>query len=178
VARIFTIGHGARPLDDFLAVLIRAAVDVLVDVRRYPGSRRHPQFSRDRLRSALVANGLAYEWWGETLGGRRKPEGHDDRHVAWRNASFRADAAYMDTPTFRASLDSLERRSTASSVVIMCAETLWWRCHRRLIADALVVDGFEVVHLGLGDNRLHVLTPTARVLENGLLVYDIDPPDC
>jgi uncharacterized protein (DUF488 family) len=178
LARIFTIGHGARPLDDFLAVLIRAAVDVLVDVRRYPGSRRHPQFSRDRLRSALVANGLAYEWWGDTLGGRRRREGHYDRHVAWRNASFRAYAAYMDTAIFRASLDSLERRSATSSVVIMCAETLWWRCHRRLIADALVVDGFEVVHLGLGDNRLHVLTQTARVLENGLLVYDIDPPDC
>jgi uncharacterized protein (DUF488 family) len=124
---------------------------------------------------ALPTRGITYEWWGETLGGRRKPESHQDRHVAWRNASFRAYAAYMDTSTFRGSLDSLERRSATSDLVIMCAETVWWRCHRRLIADALVVDGFEVVHLGVGEEKPHVLTQTARVLANGLLVYDVDP---
>jgi uncharacterized protein (DUF488 family) len=173
--RIFTIGHGARPLDEFLAILMRARVDLLVDVRRYPGSRRHPHFSRDRLSVNLPEHGMAYEWWGETLGGRRKPESQHDRHIAWRNASFRAYAGYMDTPSFRGSLDALESRSASSDLVIMCAETLWWRCHRRLIADALVADGFEVVHLGLGDDRSHALTQTVRVLENGMLVYDIDP---
>jgi uncharacterized protein (DUF488 family) len=154
---------------------MRAGVDLLVDVRRYPGSRRHPHFSRDQMDLSLPEHGIAYEWWGETLGGRRKPESHHDRHIAWRNASFRAYAAYMDTPGFRGSLDALESRSATSDLVIMCAETLWWRCHRRLIADALVVNGFEVVHLGVGDDRLHVLTQTARVLENGLLLYNIDP---
>jgi uncharacterized protein (DUF488 family) len=154
---------------------MRARVDLLIDVRRYPSSRGHPHFSRDRLSVSLTQHGMAYAWWGETLGGRRKPESRDDHHIAWRNASFRAYAGHMDTPTFRGSLDSLESRSASSDLVIMCAETLWWRCHRRLIADALVADGFEVVHLGLGDDRSHALTPTVRVLENGMLVYDKIP---
>jgi uncharacterized protein (DUF488 family) len=175
LARIFTVGHGARALDDFIAILVGAGVDLLVDVRRYPGSRRNAHFSQNRMRLTLPARGISYEWWGDTLGGRRKPESHDDRHVAWRNASFRAYAAYMDTPTFRGSLDSLEGRCATSNLVIMCAETLWWRCHRRLIADALVVDGFEVVHLGLNQDVTHVLSETARVLDNGLLLYDIEP---
>jgi uncharacterized protein (DUF488 family) len=175
LARIFTVGHGARALDDFIAILVGAGVDLLVDVRRYPGSRRNAHFSQNRMRLTLPARGISCEWWGDTLGGRRKPESHDDRHVAWRNASFRAYAAYMDTPTFRGSLDSLEGRCATSNLVIMCAETLWWRCHRRLIADALVVDGFEVVHLGLNQDVTHVLSETARVLDNGLLLYDIEP---
>jgi uncharacterized protein (DUF488 family) len=82
----------------------------------------------------------------------------------------------MDTPGFRTALDSLERRALTFNLAIMCAETLWWRCHRRLIADALVVKGLEVVHLGLGTDRVHVLTQTARVLENGELLYDVDRP--
>jgi uncharacterized protein (DUF488 family) len=171
--RIFTIGHGVRPLDEFLSILMRARVDLLVDVRRYPGSRRHPHFSRDRMGLTLPEHGIVYEWW-ETLGGRRKSESNDDRHIAWRNASFRAYAAYMETPRFRGALGSLESRSATSNLVIMCAETLWWRCHRRLIADALVADGCEVLHLGAGEDRQHVLTRTARILQNGLLLYDLD----
>ena len=171
MATVFTIGHGARRLDEFLSILQGGQIELLVDVRRYPGSRRHPHFSRDSLDKSLGERGIAYEWWGETLGGRRRVEA-DDRHVAWRIASFRAYAAHMDTSVFRDSLASLEARAARSRLAIMCAETLWWKCHRRLIADALAVDGFEVVHLGLGDERKHILTGSARVLENGLLLYD------
>ncbi|HVM36344.1 MAG TPA: DUF488 domain-containing protein [Actinomycetota bacterium] len=171
---VFTIGHGTLSLEEFLAILIKARVDLLVDVRRYPGSRRNPHFGRDELQLSLPAAGLVYEWWGETLGGRRSLGNLEDRHVAWRNTSFRAYAAHMGTPGFRIALDSLQRRAVTFNLAIMCAETLWWRCHRRLIADALVVKGFEVVHLGLGTDRMHVLTQTARVLENGELLYDVD----
>ena len=173
--RIFTVGHGARSIDEFIVILETAGIDLLIDVRRYPGSRRHPHFSRDQMNVSLADRGIAYEWWGETLGGRRKQVGHADPHVVWNNPSFRAYAAYMDTPSFRESLTALESRSATSDLAIMCAETLWWRCHRRLIADALVVGGFQVVHLGLGDDRQHVLTQGARVLEHGLLLYDDGP---
>lgn len=170
--KIFTIGHGARPLDEFLGLLTSAEIGLLVDVRRYPGSRRHPHFSQAPLSQSLSGNGNVYEWWGETLGGRRKPKEFHDRHVAWRNASFRAYAAYMETPEFQTSLESLKERSSSVDLAIMCAETVWWRCHRRLIADAMVVAGFEVIHLGIGADKAHVLTPTARVDEDGTLLYD------
>ena len=171
---IFTIGHGARPWEEFVSLLKRTDINLLVDVRRYPGSRRHPHFSRDHLAENLSAHDITYEWWGETLGGRRKAAEPHDRHVAWRNASFRAYASHMETVEFRDSLDSLKKRGASSRLAIMCAETLWWRCHRRLIADALVVDGLDVVHLGLNNDQLHSLTQTARVDDNGVLVYDVD----
>lgn len=171
---VFTIGHGARPLEEFVSLLTDADIALLVDVRRYPGSRRHPHFSRDRLAESLSSHNVTYEWWGETLGGRRKPDESHDRHVAWRDRSFRAYASRMETPQFRDSLKALEKRSASFRLAIMCAETLWWRCHRRLIADALVVDGFDVIHLGLGDDRSHFLTPTARVEDDGGLVYDVE----
>lgn len=169
---IFTIGHGARSWEEFTSLLTAADISVLVDVRRYPQSRRHPHFSRERLEESLPCGGITYEWWGETLGGRRKGDGSHNRHVAWRNASFRSYAAHMETQEFRDSLLDLEERSMSSRVAIMCAETLWWRCHRRLISDALVVDGRDVVHLGLGQDRPHSLTPGARVESNGTLVYE------
>ena len=172
---IFTIGHGARPWEEFVSLLKAAEIALLVDVRRHPGSRRHPHFSKDELGHQLSAHGVTYEWWGETLGGRRKPDQRHDRHVAWRNASFRAYAAHMETREFRDSLEELKRRAESFRLAIMCAETLWWRCHRRLIADALVVGGFDVIHLGLGDDKHHALTQSARVEDNDALVYDLDP---
>ena len=170
---IFTVGHGARGLDEFVPILRENEIEVLVDVRRYPGSRRHPHFSQKPLERSLRIQGITYEWWGEALGGRRNAEPSQNAHVAWRNASFRAYAAHMETATFRDSLASLTARAETAVLAIMCAETLWWKCHRRLIADALVVDGFEVVHLGAGRETPHVLTETARVLDNGLLLYDM-----
>ena len=157
--RLFTVGHGTRAANELVGVLHDAGVARLVDVRRYPGSRRNPQFGRDALAETLDAAGIAYDWQGETLGGRRS--GRDgSRHRAWRNAAFRA------------ALDALLASAAEKPTAAMCAETLWWRCHRRLIADAATVRGFDVVHLGAGPPALHVLHPDARLDLEGTLVYD------
>jgi uncharacterized protein (DUF488 family) len=166
-----TIGHGARTLDELVAVLDEAGVVLLADVRRFPGSRRHPQFSQQSLAEALPARGVAYEWWGDALGGRRSGK-VPSRHVAWRNKAFRAYADHMETVEFRHALDSLLMRAAAAATAVMCAETLWWNCHRRLIADAATVRGFEVVHLGAGKPQVHRVEPSLRVEGDGDLVYD------
>jgi uncharacterized protein (DUF488 family) len=171
MTRVFTIGHGTRPLDELTTVLHEAGIEVLVDVRRYPGSRRNPQFGRDELAAELPAGGVAYEWWGEELGGRRKGS-PDSPNTALRNAAFRAYADYMATAAFNDALDALLSRAETQSVAVMCAETLWWRCHRRLIADVATVRGYDVVHLGAGKPQRHQLEPSARITDNGHLVYD------
>ena len=168
---VFTVGHGARTADEFTDVLTEAKVQTLLDVRRFPGSRRHPHFSQEVLRRSLNDLGVGYEWWGESLGGRRKPS-PESRHAALRNASFRAYADHMESDEFRAALSVIEARSKDERLAVMCAETLWWRCHRRLIADALVARGVEVIHLGTGKDAAHALTPEARVDEDGRVVYD------
>lgn len=172
---VFTIGHGARSAEEFSSLLTDARIELLVDVRRYPGSRRHPHFSREALAKDLATRAIGYEWWGESLGGRRKSDELPDRHIAWRNTSFRAYASHMETEQFREAFAALKESSLTARLAIMCAETLWWRCHRRLLADALVVNGFEVIHLGLGSDKPHALTETARVTDEGGLVYDVDP---
>lgn len=172
-APIFTIGHGSRSFEQFLEVLTGAEVELLIDVRRFPGSKRHPQFGRDALESRLGDEGIGYQWWGESMGGRRaEAESSQTRHGSWRNAAFRAYAGHMDTSEFRKALNRLVVTSKDRSVAIMCAETLWWKCHRRLIADALLTQGLQVVHLGIEPPASHSLSSFARVDENGLLAYD------
>jgi uncharacterized protein (DUF488 family) len=152
--RVCTVGHGARPIDVFVGILVDAGVGTLVDVRRFPGSRRHPQFGRDDLAAAVRDAGLEYTWQGETLGGRRRAR-PGSRHTALRNASFAAYADHMDTPAFRAAIDELIARAATGLPAVMCAETLWWHCHRMLVADALVLRGAAVDHLpDLGSHRL------------------------
>jgi uncharacterized protein (DUF488 family) len=173
MATIYTVGHGAQSIDDFLAILQEANIQVLVDVRRYPGSRRHPQFGREALSRHLIGVRIRYEWWGESLGGRRmSAPGSPDRHAAWKDESFRAYAAHMETPEFRKKLGDLLKLAADHRVAIMCAESLWWRCHRRLIADAAIVSGSEVIHLQKGKRQLHELTDWARVDQNGVLIYE------
>lgn len=169
---LHTIGHGTRDLAELIGVLGGAGVEVLVDVRRHPGSSRNPQFGRDRLADALRRAGIRYEWFGEELGGRRRSR-PGSRHVAWRNESFRAYADHMETREFAAALDRLVRLASDESTAVMCAETLWWRCHRRLVADAATARGLRVVHLGAGRPQLHRLDPSVRLDEDGTLVYDI-----
>lgn len=174
MATVWTAGHGARTLDDFIEVLRSASIELLVDVRMFPGSRRHPHFARGSLEASLERVGIRYDWRGEALGGRRKGAGRS-RHPAWRNDSFRAYADHMDTPLFRDALEALENEAMGGTqLAVMCAETLWWRCHRRLIADALTLDGFEVVHLIAADKSgPHKLHGSVRADENGLPVYDV-----
>jgi uncharacterized protein (DUF488 family) len=143
-----TIGHGTRTTDELIGLLHDAGVATLIDVRRYPAGRRQPHLARERLAEDLPARGIGYEWWGEALGGRRPPSPDAVAHTGWRNPAFAGYAEYMATAEFRSALAALEERARGGeAVAIMCAETVWWRCHRRLIADALVRDGIEVEHL-------------------------------
>lgn len=145
---VWTVGHGTRTTADLAGLLSDAGVATVIDVRRYPAGRRQPHLARERLEADLPLLGLGYEWWGATLGGRRDTPPSTAGPSTWRSPAFVAYAAYMNTDEFRAGLGDLEARAQAGdNLAMMCAETLWWRCHRRLIADALVADGFAVRHL-------------------------------
>jgi uncharacterized protein (DUF488 family) len=167
---VFTVGHSTRPIEELLALLIEHGVTTLVDVRRYPGSRRHPQFSRDALAASLSDAGIEYVHEPD-LGGRRSAR-PDSLHTAWRVEAFRGYADHMETPEFQAALDRLIRRAEKETVAILCAEAVPWRCHRRLISDALVARGINVLHiLGPGRADPHELDTNARILPNGRLLY-------
>jgi uncharacterized protein (DUF488 family) len=169
---IFTIGHGARPIEAFIALLHGAAIDRVVDVRTAPGSRKHPHFGKDALASSLPEAGVEYEWEKE-LGGWRKAR-PQSLHTALRSSGFRGYADHMETPQFREALARLIETSRQRRTTVMCAESLWWRCHRRMLADALLVAGCEVVHLMEGGRQeSHRLSPSARV-ESGTIFYDVD----
>lgn len=173
---LLTVGHGASSAEDLTGRLHRAGVAHLVDVRTAPGSRRHPQFARAALAEWLPAAGVAYRWEPD-LGGWRRPR-PDSPNVALRNDSFRGYADYMDSATFTTALDGVAGEADRFRTAVMCSETLWWRCHRRLIADAAtLLLGFEVRHL-TGDGRLapHRLTDGVRRAEGGGLRYDAGQP--
>ena len=167
---ICTIGHGTLTEDTFVGLVRGAGISGIVDVRSFPGSRRNPQFGRDLMGRWLSAAGIGYSWMGG-LGGRRRPVS-GSRHVALRHPSFRAYADHMETPAFIAAVDDMLRLPAGTAT--MCSESVWWRCHRRLLADYLVlVRTEEVVHL-MHDGRLtpHHLTDGVR-LEDDHLVYDV-----
>lgn len=160
-ARIWTIGHSTRALDELILLLRGAKVAVLADIRTIPRSRHNPQFGQDALRVTLPSHGVRYVHL-PALGGLRHAR-PDSPNAGWRNASFRGFADYMLTPDFENGLVGL-RPLVAEGVALMCAEAVPWRCHRSLIADALTVRGATVVHiLGPGSLRPHHLTPFARV---------------
>lgn len=171
---VFTVGHGARPLDRFLDVVGAEDPDAVLDVRRFPGSRRHPHFGEAALREALHYTGIGYEWHGEVLGGRRARVA-GSRHTALTHPSFAGYADHMDTPVFRAAVDALAARARAGErLVLMCAETLWWRCHRAFIADSLMLRDVPVVDLvDVGSARPHRLHRTLRRGPDGWPVYDV-----
>jgi len=149
-----------------------AAVVVLADVRRFPGSRRHPHFGRDALAAALGAAGIEYRWAGEVLGGRRKAQ-RESRHLALTSDAFRAYADHMDTSEFRASLDHLLARSTTEPTAILCAERHPANCHRSLISDAVIARGVPVIHLlEPGKSREATLHASARV-DGDCVTYDV-----
>lgn len=167
---VFTVGHSTRSIEELSALLTGHGIEVLVDVRRYPGSRRHPQFSRDALARSVEEAGIRYVHEPD-LGGRRAAH-PDSPHTAWRVEAFRGYADHMETLEFAAALDRLMRLAESHTAVILCAEALPWRCHRRLISDALVARGIEVRHiLGAGRTDSHELDPNARVQPGGRIVY-------
>jgi uncharacterized protein (DUF488 family) len=161
VKRIATVGHSTRAPGELEQLLDAHRVDLLVDVRTSPRSRRLPHFDKPALAESLRAAGIAYLHMPD-LGGFRKPV-PTSPNGGWDHPSFQGYADHMATEQFAAALRELEARAGTVSTAIMCAEREWWRCHRRLIADALTVRGWEVVHLGLGVPRPHELTPFALV---------------
>lgn len=171
---VFTVGHGARPAGDLVATLQAASIERVVDVRRFPGSRSYPQFRGEALARALAEAGIAYTWRGEALGGRRRRGPGPSRHFAWRVAAFQAYAEHMDSPECRSAILELESLARGETLALLCSETLWWRCHRRLLADALVLHGFRVVHLFSRTQQApHPLNPSMRRGDDGWPVYDL-----
>ena len=170
--RIFSVGHGARSFAELADTLAAGDVKTIVDVRSFPGSRRHPQFGRDELPRALAAAGLAYHW-EPRLGGRRKASRDPSPNPAWQVDAFRNYADHMDSPEFAAGLDALLTLASQSATAFMCAETHWSQCHRRLLSDKLWTLRHEVVHLIRPQkSELHHPPPFLRV-DGPRLRYDL-----
>jgi uncharacterized protein (DUF488 family) len=169
VSPIYTIGHSTRSLDDLITLLKAHEITRLADIRTVPRSRRHPHFSIDALSSSLPQAGIIYRHF-PGLGGLRKPR-PDSINTAWRHAGFRGYADYMLTPEFERSLGSFLEVAVHGSSALMCAEAVWWRCHRQLVADALVARGLEVRHIMSSTSApKHVLTEFGRVVD-GRVTY-------
>lgn len=170
---LWTIGHSTRAWQDFAAMLLEARIEVLADVRRFAGSRRNPQFSGQVMGAALAESGIEYAPMPD-LGGRR-PAHADSPNLAWRNASFRGYADYMQTPGYRAARERLQELALQKRVAVMCAEAMWWQCHRSLIADDFKAAGWEVIHLlSPGRQQEHPYTSAARIVD-GRLDYSARP---
>ena len=166
---LWTIGHSTRPWPEFLALLKAHAIGALADVRRFPGSRRHPQFGQENLDRSLRDSGMVYRHFPE-LGGRRQPR-PDSANTVWRNAAFRGYADYMDTGEFKTGIKHLLELAGSQSTAIMCAEALWWQCHRGLIADYLKAHGHTILHInGPSKTEAHPYTSAARLV-SGRLSY-------
>ena len=167
---ICTVGHSTRSLDELIALLVGAGVRQLVDVRSVPRSRRHPHFAGDRLARSLPEHAIGYRH-EPRLGGFRRPRADSPNH-GWEHPAFRGYADHMASEQFNSALAELESIARERSTCVMCAEAQWWRCHRRLLADALVVRGWRVLHLGLGGEPAeHELTPFAVVVDGQALRY-------
>jgi uncharacterized protein (DUF488 family) len=164
---IWTVGHSNRPLQEFLQILTHYRLDAVADVRRFPGSRRQPQYAQAALTASLAEHHIDYRWL-PALGGRRRPL-PDSPNTAWRNVSFRGYADHIGSAEFSAGLDELLTFSLGRRTALMCAEAVWWRCHRALIADVLCVRGIEVIHiLDAGHAVAHPMTSPARIVDGKL----------
>ncbi|WP_442794444.1 DUF488 domain-containing protein [Pelobium manganitolerans] len=166
---IWTIGHSTQSAEDFLAILQQYQIELLVDVRRYPGSRKFPQFNSQTLQGLLAINGINY-FHLKSLGGRRRPN-PESKNTAWRHPAFRAYADFMETDEFKKGIKKLEVLGQSQRAVIMCSEVLWWRCHRSLIADYLKAEGWRVMHiLSKEKANEHPYTQPAKIVD-GRLTY-------
>lgn len=167
---VFTVGHSARSGEEFVKLLKAYDIKLLVDVRSFPGSRRYPQFNKDELRELLAMHHIEYRHL-PSLGGRRKPRA-DSKNIAWRNTSFRAYADHLESTEFKQGVKELLELARAKRTVIMCAEAVWWRCHRSIIADYLKSIGVVVKHIvDAGKPEIHPYTSAARIVK-GKLSYE------
>jgi uncharacterized protein (DUF488 family) len=171
--RIWTIGHSTRKIDDFVSALEAHGIKLIADVRLLPGSKRYPQFNQDALTKTLSERRIGYEHFPE-LGGRRKPK-PNSRNSIWRNESFRGYADHMETEEFRKGIDRLsDLAGKIGPAAIMCAEAVWWRCHRALISDFLKARGIEIVHImDAKKTEPHPFTSAAKIV-NDVLSYADD----
>ena len=167
VDTVWTLGHSTRSLDEFLAVLAAHELQAIADVRRFPGSKRHPQFAREALEQSLPAAGIEYLWLPQ-LGGRRRPR-PDSPNTGWRNEAFRGYADHIDSAEFGQGYAQLTALAARRRTAMMCSELLWWRCHRSLVSDVLKARGYDVLHVAdLGPAKPHPWTAPARIVDGKL----------
>lgn len=168
---IHTVGHSNREIDEFIELLKKNNIEVLIDVRKLPGSTKYPHFNQDQLSTALNSVDIAYVYLKE-LGGRRK-QNKDSINTIWKNKSFQAYADHMHTAEFLKGIEILLEYANKKRVALMCAEAVWWRCHRALIADYLKSTGIEVYHImSATSNKLHPFTSAARIRDGKLFYYE------
>jgi uncharacterized protein (DUF488 family) len=176
VTRIWTIGHSTRTIEEFIDALQASGIKLVVDVRLLPGSKRYPQFNKEELAKSLRLDGIGYEHFPE-LGGRRKTW-KDSHNTAWRNKSFRGYADHMETAEFASAIARLQKMADSqAATAIMCAEAVWWKCHRSLIADYLKAHGVEVIHIiDARKTEPHPFTSAVTIVD-GKLSYPRSQPE-
>ena len=168
---IWTIGHSTRSLEEFVAMLHSFKIELVADIRSYPGSRKFPQFNKEALEISLPQNNIEYIYLKD-LGGRRKVN-PDSKNTAWRHLAFRGYADYMETSAFKEGIKELEKVALKQHTAYMCSEAVWWRCHRSMVSDYLKVRGWKVMHImGIGREEEHPYTGPARIVD-GELSYEI-----
>jgi uncharacterized protein (DUF488 family) len=165
--KIWTLGHSTRTLPEFIEIIKNFNIEVLVDIRSYPGSKKFPHFNKETLSGVLTKNKVRYIHLPE-LGGRRKAQ-KDSKNTAWKNPAFRGYADYMETQDFKNGIERLTRIAEANSTAYMCSEAVWWRCHRSMVSDYLKSGGWNVIHImGLDKSQEHPYTSAARIVEGKL----------
>jgi len=168
-SKVWTIGHSTHDFEEFIAILKSFEIEFLIDIRRFPGSKRYPHFNKENLEKSIKESGMSYIHL-EELGGRRKVQ-PNSKNTAWRLESFQAYADYMETESFKIAIEKLKSIAQTNKTAFMCAEAVWWSCHRSLVADYLKQDGWTVMHI-MGENKSteHPYTKPARIV-SGKLVY-------
>lgn len=167
---IWTIGHSTRPMEEFIAMLHSFNIELVADIRSFPGSRKFPQYNKETLQVSLPQSNIQYVHL-KSLGGRRKVK-PDSKNTVWRNAAFRGYADYMETNFFKDGIAELEMVALKQRTAYMCSEAVWWRCHRSMVSDYLKVRGWKVMHImGIAKDEEHPYTAPAKIV-NGELSYE------
>ncbi len=168
---IWTIGHSTRPFEEMIALLHSFRIELVIDVRSYPGSRKFPQYNKEALQVSLPEKNIQYIH-SPGLGGRRKPN-PDSKNISWRHLAFRGYADYMETDAFKKGIEGLEKIAVRQPTAYMCSEAVWWRCHRSMISDYLKTRGWKVMHImAMGKAEEHPYTAPAKII-NGHLSYEM-----